>query len=101
MKFDTSNQNGVIGLMMASIGGAYSFAVILMQIIDPVTLGLTSAIMLIVAALLYGAGAIMLVQNSKLAEQSTTIDISASNLVQLVFLLSMFLVVIAGIFVAL
>ena len=100
MKFDTSNQNGLLAAILISIGGAYSFAVILMQIIDPFALAVTSAIMLIVGSLLYGVGAIMLIQNSKLAQQSTTLDMASSNLTQLVFLISLFLVVIAGIFVA-
>lgn len=100
MKFDTSTSNGVIGIALLSVGGAYGFAVALMQILDPVGLGLTSSIMLIVAAISFGIGAIMLVMKAQ-ATEGVTVDPGSSQLALGIFLLSMFLVVIGGILVTL
>lgn len=100
MKFDTSRSDGVIGIALLSAGAAYAFAVILMQIIDPVPLEIPSAILLIVAALFFGAGAIALVMNSK-AIGDAQVDPSSSMLAQAIFLIAMALVVVAGIFVTL
>ena len=101
MKFDGSRKNGVIGISLTSIGGAYGFATSLMQIIDPVALNLTSSIVLIVAAISFGIGAIALVLNSKEIGDQTSVDEGASFLIQAIFILSMFLVVLGGILVTL
>lgn len=101
MKFDASRKDGVIGIALTSTGGAYGFATAVMQVIDPATLGLTSSILLIVAAILFGAGAISLVLNSKEIGDNAAVDASTSFLIQAIFILSMFLVVLGGIFVAL
>lgn len=100
MKFDASRSNGVIGIALTSVGGGYGFATALMQLIDPAGLGLTSSIMLIVAAILFGIGAISLVMNSKEIGDKA-VDEGSSFLIQGIFLLSMFLVVLGGIFVTL
>ncbi len=101
MKFDGSRKDGVIGISLTSMGAALGFATIMMQIIDPVTLGETSSIVLIVSAVLFGIGAISLVLNSKEIGDKATVDEGSSFLIQAIFILSMFLVVIGGIFVAL
>ena len=101
MKFDASRKDGVIGIALTSIGGAYGFATAVMQVIDPATLGLTSSILLIVAAILFGIGAISLVLNSKEIGDNVAVDAGTSFLIQAIFILSMFLVVLGSIFVAL
>lgn len=100
MKFDGNRKDGVIGISFTSMGAALGFATIMFQIIDPVTLGLTSSIVLIVSAVLFGIGAISLVLNSKEIGDKV-VDEGASFLIQAIFILSMFIVVIGGIFVAL
>jgi hypothetical protein len=100
MKFDTSRSDGVMGVSLLSVSGAYGFAVILMQIIDPVAMGLVSAIMLIVGAIIFGIGAILLVMNGQ-ATGDIQVNPGSSMLAQGIFLLCMFLIVIGGIFVAL
>ena len=100
MKFDGSRKDGVIGISLTSMGGVLGFATIMMQIIDPGTLALTSSIILIVAAVLFGIGAISLVLNSKEIGDKA-VDKGSSFLIQAIFILSMFIVVIGGIFVAL
>lgn len=100
MKFDGSRKDGVIGIAFTSMGGVLGFATILMQIIDPVTLALTSSIILIVSAVLFGIGAISLMLNSKEIGDKA-VDEGSSFLIQAIFILSMFLVVLGGIFVTL
>ncbi len=100
MKFDGSRKDGVIGISLTSMGAALGFTTIMLQIIDPASLGETSSIILIVAAVLFGIGAISLVLNSKEIGDKA-VDEGSSFLIQAIFILSMFLVVIGGIFVAL
>ena len=100
MKFDGSRKDGVIGISLTSMGGILGFTTVLLQIVDPVGLGLTSSIILIVSAILFGIGAIYLVLNSKEIGDKA-VDAGSSFLIQAIFILSMFIVVLGGIFVAL
>ena len=93
MKFDGSRKDGVIGISLTSMGAALGFATIMFQIIDPVTLGETSSIVLIVSAVLFGIGAISLVLNYKEIGDNA-VDVGSSFLIQAIFILSMFIVVI-------
>ena len=100
MKFDGSRKDGVIGISLTSIGGVLGFTTALMQIIDPGTLNETSSIVLIVGAIAFGIGAIALVLNSKEVGDQT-VDEGSSFLIQAIFILSMFLIVLVGILVTL
>ncbi len=100
MKFDGSRSNGVIGISLTSVGGTMGLTTTLMQIIDPGALEVASSIVLIVAAIAFGIGAIALVLNSKEVGDQI-VNTGSSSLIQGIFILSMFLVVLGGILVTL
>ncbi len=101
MKFDGNRKDGVIGIALTAVGGTMGLTTSLMQIIDPGALEVASSIVLIVAAIAFGIGAIALVLNSKGIEDPASVDEGASFLIQGIFILSMFLVVLGGILVTL
>ena len=102
MLFNGNNQNTVVGLTLCGMSLSLSIAIVIMDIINEAALALPTSIMLIVGSILFGIGTVLLMLNSReVGGDSSKVDISASNMIQYVFLGSMFLLVLAGIFVTL
>ena len=100
MKFDTTRSDCILGIFLNGSASALSVATAIMLILDDPDIVIAANIILIVAAVLFLFGVLLIMMNSR-EVGDTQVNDSASFMVTALFLVAMFTLVLAGIITSL
>ncbi|MHA1169767.1 MAG: hypothetical protein ACTSRU_18215 [Candidatus Hodarchaeales archaeon] len=100
MKFDTTKGDCLLGIFLVGSGFAFSLATAIMILVNDPYIVVPASITLIVAAIIYLMGVLLIFMNSK-GVGDKQVDESASFLVTGLFVIATITMAIAGILVSL